>query len=543
MSNINKRGKKKKIILIIAIVIIVLVVIVGVKIKQATDQAKIMLNQMSSQEVEITAERGEIKVLVTGSGSVEPADKRVIKSEINGTVDEILVKEGQLIEEDQLLASLKVDSDSKSDQINIDDANLSLEIAKNDLNNLYEQQEDLKIYASTSGTVSDFNLNIGDEITNNTNNKILSIKNVDTVKAEVYFAKNQFDNINIGDEASLFFPDFLVSQSGKVSAKDSTPVPLGSGAVGYAVEIELENMGAIEKDINVQVSVENANGTFSASDYGKIIEEESTVITSNVSGEIDKIHVENGQYVNEGDLLIELKNDDLTYKIEQQKLTVDQKKISLDDLQEGDTIYAPVSGTILSVNVSDDDVVDRSTTLLTLANLEDMEIKIGVDELDIKNVKIGQKVDITCDVFEDEKFTGTVSKIALEGYNTNGVTNYDVTVKVDDRKQLMSGMNVDVEILAAQKSDALLLPIEAIQKVQTKYIVMTKNEDGEQTPTPIEIGLASDDYVEVTSGLNEGDTVVYMKKADIDMNFQNFMMPGMGGGSKPARQVNEGGKR
>lgn len=531
MSNINKKGKKKKTVIIILIIVIVLAIIIGRKIMQASQQAKNLLEQMSPQQVEVTAERGEIKVLVTGSGSVEPADKRVIKSEIDGTVDDVLVSEGQLVEENQLIASLKVDSDDKNDQLKMEDAKLNLEIAKNELNNLYEQQANLKVYASTSGTISDFDLKVGDEVTNNVNKtKILTINNVDTVKAKVYYTKNQFDSINVGDTANLFFPDYLLAQSGKVLSKDSTPVSLGSGAVGYAVEIEIENMGAIEKDINVEVSVVNDNGTFSAPEYGKIVEEEKTVIFADVSGEVEKIHVKNGEYVNEGDLLLELRSNDLVYKIEQQKITVEQKKISLDELQDGDTVYAPVTGTILSVNISEEDVVDRSTTLVTLANLEDMEIVIGVDELDITNVEIGQKVNITCDVFENEQFTGTVSKIAFEGYNSNGVTNYDVTIKVDDRKQLMSGMNVDVEILAAEKSDALLLPIEAVQKIQTKYIVMTKNKDGETTPIPIEIGLANDNYVEVVSGLNEGDTVVYMKEATIDINnMQEFMMPGMGG--------------
>lgn len=527
----NKKTSKKKVVIIIIVLIVVIAAAVTIPNFLNNQSAQQAANQTDAQQVEVIVEKGEIKVSVTGSGSIEPADKRIVKSEVSGTIGQIFVEEGQLVEEDEMILTYKVESDDESEQLNIQNAQLDLKMAQSDLNELYNQQAGLRIYAEASGTIGDFNLEKGDDV--NINANILTINNVDSASLEVYFTKNQFDNISVGDSAELFFPDYLMYQSGKISSKNSTPVPLGSGAVGYAVIVEIDNMGAMEEGIEAQVTVENSNGKYTSAENGKIIETEKTVVKADVSGEISKIYIKDGQYVNSGDLLLEVTSDDLAHKIEQQRIVVDQKKIALDDLQEIESVYSPVYGTILSLNVDEDEAVDRMALLTTIANLDDMEVVIGVDELDIIKIEEGQEVEITSDVFEDDKFTGTVVNIALEGQNSSGITTYNVTIKVDDRKELMSNMNVDVDILVAEKSDGLLLPIEAVQKVQSKYIVMVKNENGEITPSPIEVGLANEDYVEVISGLNEGDTVVYMQESNMSDEMGNMMFgPGMGGGQR-----------
>lgn len=527
-NNGNKKSKKK------IIIILVILVVIATFIVQKTVFNKQSVNledQSLNKQVEITAEKGEIKVSVTGSGSVEPADKRNVKSEVDGTIDKIYVSEGQLVEEDELILDYQIESDDESEQLDIQKAKLELQMAQSALNDLYDEQSDLKIYADESGTIQNLDFEVGDGV--NKNSSLFNIKNVDTAKVDVNFNEAQFNSISIGDSASVFFPDYLTYQSGKVIDMNSSPVPLGSGAVGYTITIEIENVGAMEKGIKTEVTVENASGSYLASEKGEIVENDKVSVKAETNGEISKLYVKNGQYVNKNDLLLEVIDSDLEYSIEQQKIQVQQKKLALNDLQEVESVYSPISGTILSLRVDEEEAVDRLGQLATVADLNNMEIIIGVDELDIIKIEEGQKVSITCDVFENEKFEGTVSNISLEGNSSNGVTAYDVTITLDERKELMSGMNVDVEILVADKKDALLVPIEALQKIQTKYVVMVKNEDGENTPKPVVIGLANEDYVEIVSGIEEGDTIVYMKEAlNIDDANMKMMMPGMGGGGK-----------
>ena len=211
------------------------------------------------------------------------------------------------------------------------------------------------------------------------------------------------------------------------------------------------------------------------------------------------------------------------------------------ELLEGDTIYSPMKGTILQIDVSEEEVVDRTTTLMTVADLDKMKAVIAVDELDITKVKLGQIANITCDAFIGEKFTGKVSKVSLEGVNQNGVTTYDLTIEIDDRKQLMSGMNVDVEIIFESRENVLTVPIEALHKINGEYMVTTKDESGNKTDVKVELGLVTDDAVEIANGLSAGDTIIYSKVQSQNSNFGMMMGPEEVPGSGPGGNRVRGG--
>ena len=107
----------------------------------------------------------------------------------------------------------------------------------------------------------------------------------------------------------------------------------------------------------------------------------------------------------------------------------------------------------------------------------------------------------------------------------------------------MSGMNVDVEILIEEKDNAVIIHIEAVSKVGNKYIVNTKDQEGNLTPVPIEVGITNESYIEVTSGLKEGDKIYYNTEASQDFP-GGIMMPGMGlGGGQGQGRSPDGGSK
>lgn len=97
----------------------------------------------------------------------------------------------------------------------------------------------------------------------------------------------------------------------------------------------------------------------------------------------------------------------------------------------------------------------------------------------------------------------------MEGKNQNGVSTYDVTVNLDNRKSLISGMNVDVEILGDSRENVIVIPNEAVSKIEGEYFVTVKDLEGNRTDVKVELGLANKDNVEIISGLKEGDVIVY----------------------------------
>lgn len=164
---------------------------------------------------------------------------------------------------------------------------------------------------------------------------------------------------------------------------------------------------------------------------------------------------------------------------------------------------------------------------MTIIDLNNLEVIIPVDELDINNIELGQEAIVTAEAIPNVSFNANVSKIALEGDVNNGVATFDVTLSLKEIDGLKPGMSVNAEIIIDSKEDALLVPIEAVQsRKDKKFVLVKKGEDNSEVEfVEVEIGLVSEDYVEIVEGLNEGDTVVYQSTA---VNEENQQRQGMG---------------
>ncbi len=137
------KSKKVKSAVIIAAILIVAAIGINIVAKKASTADA---GSALSAEAEHTVSRDNISISVSDSGSITPTDKRIIKSEINGTVDGIYVTEGDQVEKDQVLIALKSDTANDS-RTEIRDIELNIEKAQKDLNNLYESNGNLNIYA------------------------------------------------------------------------------------------------------------------------------------------------------------------------------------------------------------------------------------------------------------------------------------------------------------------------------------------------------------------------------------------------------------
>ena len=155
-------------------------------------------------------------------------------------------------------------------------------------------------------------------------------------------------------------------------------------------------------------------------------------------------------------------------------------------------------------------------------DLSYLTMDISVDELDVSKVKVGQKVAITADAVEGKTYEGVVTNVSLSGTTSNGVTAYPVTVKITDTEGLLPGMNVDAKIVVESASDVLSVPVSAVSRGNSvlalsdstaaykdgdKLTVDDKNQPVGFKRTEVTLGLSSDDYIEVKSGLKEGDVV------------------------------------
>jgi HlyD family secretion protein len=210
-------------------------------------------------------------------------------------------------------------------------------------------------------------------------------------------------------------------------------------------------------------------------------------------------------------------------------------------------IYAPISGTILDRTVNPGQVITAGTTqgggqtLLTLANLGRLFVKVKVDEADITKVLADQQVRVTSDALPGLFFAGKVLRVAPQGKVESSVTVFEVVVEVDAEgvKRLRPALTANVEIRVGEVKNALLVPRRAAQQQDGKTVVVLEGGSAQ----PVEIGLADDRQIEIKSGIAEGARVVVpgLARAKTDKT-SSTLPPGMGGmGGGVGRGMGGGG--
>ena len=138
---------------------------------------------------------------------------------------------------------------------------------------------------------------------------------------------------------------------------------------------------------------------------------------------------------------------------------------------EDATVRAPVDGTILTKSVSLGQLVTsatgtfgRDTSIVTMANLLRVRMRVNVDEADMANVRPGEPATIRVDAVPSRSFDGVVEKIEPTAVVNQGVTFFPVLVTIDNHERLlMPGMNGEVTIIAARKSGVLAIPVDAVR--------------------------------------------------------------------------------
>ena len=176
------------------------------------------------------------------------------------------------------------------------------------------------------------------------------------------------------------------------------------------------------------------------------------------------------------------------------------------------TITAPFDGAVVSVDVNEGDTVSAVTPIVHLIDLSSIELKAGIDEIDIADVKPGQKAAISLDALPDLQLEGEVTSINLMPTVEAGLVIYDVIISFDvaEDSDLRIGMSATVDIIIDERSNVLLVPNRAItQDSQGNPIVkvMIDEEIEEIEERPVVLGISDAFQTEIVDGLEEGEVV------------------------------------
>ncbi len=170
------------------------------------------------------------------------------------------------------------------------------------------------------------------------------------------------------------------------------------------------------------------------------------------------------------------------HQVEMAKAAVDSAKESLDKT----TIVAPLSGTVSKLNSQLGERVlgtiqNVGTEIMTVADLNEMEARVDIGEVDVVLIKPGQKVRLEVDAFKDRKFSGTVTEIGNSaktspfGGTSQEATKFEVKVRVKEKEAFRPGMSVTAEIETRYRTNVLAVPIASV----TTRLPKEKDKKGE----------------------------------------------------------------
>ena len=521
MAEILKKIKVKRIIAIL------IVVALGIFVWRACFAGGGQDGAAANSYLTAQVDRGDIVSTLSGSGTLEPADSYTVTTLTSGEILSANFEEGDTVEKDQMLYEV----DSSDAASSLERAELTLSQAQRSYERALESQADLDVKSTVSGTVEELLVESGDDVT--AGQELARVRDQNTMKLEIPFLAEDAQQISVGQAASVTLGSTFETLSGTVTAVSGANQVLTGNRIVRTVTIELQNPGAITDGTTATAQV----GELSCAGSGTLQAKGSATITAPASGTVTGFYVSEGSRVSRNQALLHIDSDTVTDQVDSAYRTLRDAEIALEnqnDTLEEYTITSPISGTVVDKAYKAGDTLEAGKTLCTIYDLSYLSVTLYIDELDISKLQVGQEVSITADAVEGETFAGTVTNISIMGTTTGGTTTYPVTVRIDDTGDLLPGMNVDCTITTASVTDVLRIPAGAVSR-GNRVLVYGEDNGGDETIPEgygwreISIGESDGDYVEVLSGLSEGDQITYQPAASTDSFYDMMMGGGMGG--------------
>ena len=484
-------------------------------------------------------ERRDITAEITGSGSLEAANSYSVTSLVDGTILADYFEEGDQVDEDTVL----YDIDSSDMASSLEQSEISLSQAQRSYNNKLKDLADLTVTAPKAGQVVDIAVEAGDDVS--AGQTVATIRDSDTMTLKVPFLADEAAGFYVGQSAQVTLDSTFEVLNGTVTEVSGVDQVLTGNVIVRDVTIQVSNPGGLSTSQTGSATVDGC-ASASGGSFSYLAERS---VTAEVSGTVASIHVSEGDRLSQGGAILTLTSDNLEDELQSAAEALRNAELSLEsryDQLDNYTITSPISGTVIDKNYNAGENIETGQTLCSIYDLSYLTLTLNVDELDISNIQVGQQVLITAEAVEGRTYTGVVTKVSVAGTSSSGTTTYPVTIRIDETDGLLPGMNVDATITLDSAGGVLAIPSAALNRGNTVLVTADSPSaangtlmegiggDGEQYySVPVEVGVSDDSYIEIISGLQEGDTVAYIpttSSGSFEMGSM-MMIPGGGMGS------------
>ena len=480
--------------------------------------------------------RRDIVNVYDGSGTINAADSYTVKSLVTGTVLTADFELGDTIQKGDVLYvidSSDVEGDLESAQLSVSQAQRSYDDAADARN----------VRTKISGEVSSFAVAAGDAV--QAGQTVATVRDTSVMLLAVDFPAAEAQSFAVGQAAQVMPDTTFEVLNGTIRSVSGADPSGDASLMTCTVTIAVPNAGSLT---TAQAAVAQVNGVSSLNSAHFTYQREETVVAA-ASGTVSELCVREGSTVRQDDVLLRITGKDLDKQAQNAADNLRSAELRMSSAERNIshyTIDAPISGTIVDKKVKAGDKLSANDTamqnLCTIYDMSYLEMKLNVDELKIRSLEVGQEVEITADAVPGETYKGVISSILVAGTTANGSTSYPVTVRIDDMGELLPGMNATAKITTASVKNVLALPNAAL--VRGSYVLVTKDSpsaaNAETSMTApdgyvyvkVATGISDDDYIEVKSGLQEGDTIAYDNSSVSATDFYSNMMVSAEGGDE-----------
>ena len=478
--------------------------------------------------------RRDIVNVYDGSGTINAADSYTVKSLVTGTVLTADFELGDTIQKGDVLYvidSSDVEGDLESAQLSVSQAQRSYDDAADARN----------VRTKIGGEVSSFAVAAGDAV--QAGQTVATVRDTSVMLLAVDFPAAEAQSFAVGQAAQVMPDTTFEVLNGTIRSVSGADPSGDASLMTCTVTIAVPNAGSLT---TAQAAVAQVNGVSSLNSAHFTYQREETVVAT-ASGTVSELCVKEGSTVRQDDVILRITGKDLDKQAQNAADNLRSAELRMSSAERNIshyTIDAPISGTIVDKKVKAGDKLSANDTamqnLCTIYDMSYLEMKLNVDELKIRSLEVGQEVDITADAVPGETYKGVISSILVAGTTANGSTSYPVTVRIDDMGELLPGMNATAKITTASVKNVLALPNAAL--VRGSYVLVTKDSpsaaNAETSMTApdgyvyvkVTTGISDDDYIEVKSGLQEGDTIAYDNSSVSATDFYSTMMVSAEGG-------------
>ena len=498
----------KRIIIIVSVVLVL--ILAGLVIAYAATRGK--KDNGVSLKTEV-AKRGDFVIKINASGNLESLLTVQVKSNVEGEISKLFVKEGEFVEKGQVLIQIndkQIKEDMKQAEANVaaaqaqmEQAIRSLEIKKKQLDSDLQQQRDAVVQAQTSYNVV----------------KATTLQQISQQETDIQNTKDSMEQDNIAlRQAEIAAKQAALSLDGLKQSESAAKVDLDNAESELKRTQELYEKKYVPKKSleDAQASYANSKSRYESAQKN-ILSQQETIKSQQEAVDMRKnaVQMRKTTLVFEGQNLELLKQT----RAAQEEQAVTQLKIAntrLKQLEENindekdisqfslesaranllrnqstlnnqkerlgwTTIISPVSGIVTDLVIKEGEIVtsgrsafSQSPALMQVADLSQMIVRTSINEVDMEKIAIGQKVEIKTKAYPDKVYRGEVREVAPSGQPRDNIIYFQVEISVlDSPKELRPGMTADVDIVVVERKDELLLPIEAVKSEQASAALLT----------------------------------------------------------------------